>query len=248
MKVLLPIARSITRPVWFALSLAVLTAGCSHAPLPDIPTGIRPRAEPMAPDVVSQLSTEIEAERVRITALQSTEEAACYQRFAVTDCLLEVRARYRPQLTGLNHRDVDVRAGDRERHEQERQARIEEQRLTSLRDQERAQQRAASNAPANRQAEADLRNADRAAAAPGNAARAQASRTAAQESQQKALADQAQRAAAAPGEREQYEAKQKAAVERRAAQARRAAEKMDKPAVRPLPETPSPQSPAVPVR
>lgn len=236
------------RPVWFALVLAVLAAGCTHAPLPDIPTGIRPRAAPLEPEVVSQLAAEIEGDRVRITALQSAEESACYQRFAVSDCLLEVRARYRPQLAELNHRDIDVRAGDRERHEQERQARMEEQRLTSLRDQERAQQRAESNAPGKRQADADQRNADRAAAAPGNAARAQANRTSAQQSQQKALADQAERAAAAPGEREQYEAKQKAAAERREAQARRAAERKDKPAVRPLPETPAPQSPTVPVR
>lgn len=236
------------RPVWFALAATLLATGCTHTPLPDIPTGIRPRAEPLEPEMVSRLAAGIEADRTRITALQSTEEAACYQRFAVSDCLLEVRARYRPQLAELNHRDIDVRAGDRERHEQERQARMEEQRLTSLQDQARAQQRAESNAPAKRQAEADQRNADRAAAAPGNAARAQANRTSAQQSQQKALADQAQRAAAAPGEREQYEAKQKAAVERRAAQARRAAERKDKPPVRPLPEMPAPQSPAVPVR
>lgn len=234
--------------MWFALLASLLASACTHTPLPDIPTGIRPRAEPLEPDVVSQLATQIQADRVRITALQSAEEAACYQRFAVSDCLLEVRARYRPQLSELNHRDVDVRAGDRERHEQERQARMEEQRQTSLQDQARAQQRAESTVPGKRQAEADQRNADRAAAAPGNAARAQASRAAAQQSQQKALADQAQRAASAPGEREQYEAKQKAAADRRAAQARRAAERRDKPPVQPLPETPSAQSPSVPVR
>lgn len=244
MKVLFFKARS----GWFALALAALAAGCSHTPLPDIPTGIRPRALPLEPEVVSQLSAEIGTERVRITALKSAEEAACYQRFAVTDCLLEVRARYRPQLSELNHRDIDVRAGDRERHELERQARMEEQRVTSLRDEERAQQRADSNATGKRQAEADQRNAERAAAAPGNAARAQANRSSAEQSQQKALADQAQRAAAAPGEREQYEAKQKAAAERRADQARRAAEKKDKPPAQPLPATPSPPSPTVPLR
>ncbi|MCZ2495989.1 hypothetical protein GN316_04400 [Xylophilus sp. Kf1] len=239
---------SIARKVGCCLALCLVVAGCSHAPMPTIPTGIRPRAEPLDADVVSRRAAEIEAERARITASQSVEEAACYQRFAVTDCLLEVRTRYRPQLTDLNRRDVDVRAGDRERHEQERQARMEEQRITSLRDQERAQQRAASNATGNRQAEADQRNADRAAAAPGNAARAQAGRANAQQSQQKALAEQAQRAAAAPGEREQYEAKQKAAAERRAAQERRAAERKNKPAVQPLPDTPPPASPSVPMR
>lgn len=236
------------RPLWLALTLSLLAAACTTTPLPDIPTGIRPRAEPLEPEVVSQLAAEINAERVRITALQSAEEAACYQRFAVTGCLLEVRARYRPQFTELNHRDIDVRAGDRARHELERQARMEEQRLTSLRDQERAQQRSESDSQGKRQAEADQRNADRAAAAPGNAARAQANRANAEQSQQKALADQAQRASAAPGERAQYEAKQKAAAERREAQARRAAERKDKPAVQPLPESPAPQSPPMPVR
>jgi colicin import membrane protein len=231
------------------LLLAMLLAGgCSHAPLPEIPTGLRPRAEAMEPEMVSALSAEIEADRVRLTTAQTAEEAACYQQFAVTGCLLDVRARYRPQLAELNHRDIDVRAGDRQRHELERQARMEEAAQTARRDEERAAQRTATSlTQAQKQAQVDQRNADRAAAAPGNAARAQANLGSAQETQKKALADQAQRAADAPAERRQFEAKQKAAEERRAAQARRTEEQKTKPLAQPLPATPLPSSPGMPL-
>ena len=230
--------------------LVMLSAGgCTHAPLPEIPTGLRPRAEAMDAKTVSALSAEIEADRVRLTRAQSGEEAACYQRFVVNECLLEVRARYRPKIADLDHRDIDVRAGDRQRHELERQARMEEAAQTARRDEERALQRGASSlTPEQKQAQVDQRNAERAAAAPGNAARAQANITNAQETRKNALADQAQRAADAPTERRQFKAKQDAAEERRAVQARRAKEQETKPLAQPLPATPLPSSPAMPLR
>jgi hypothetical protein len=227
-----------------SLGAAALAAGCSNTPLPEIPTGIRPRAAAMQPDVAARLFAEIESERGRISSQQTAEEAACYQRFVVNSCLLEVRARYRPQLNALNQRETQVRAGERELHEEERVARMEEQRKQSEADEARARQRAASAVPpGQRQAELDQRNADRAAQAPGNAAQAQANRSSAQQQHEKAVADQIQRAQAAPGEREQYEARQKAAADRRAAQARRAAEPKTKPAAQPLPAIPTPPTP-----
>ncbi|QHJ00760.1 hypothetical protein GT347_23900 [Xylophilus rhododendri] len=232
-----------------AVALAAMLAACSHTPLPEIPEGLRPRAEPIEPDVAARLFAEVQAERDRLTAAQATEEAQCYQRFVVNACLLEVRDRYRPQLNALNHRDTAVRAGERQRHELERLARVEEQRQQNERDEERARQRAATAVPTEqRQADLDRRNADRAAAAPGNAARAQANRSSAQQSHEKAVADQAQRAAAAPDERRQYDERVKAAQERREAQARREQENKDKVPAQPLPETPAPPSPPVQVR
>ena len=231
------------------LLIMAMAGGCTTTPLPEIPTGLRPRAEAMEPETVSALSGEIEADRVRLTTAQAAEEAACYQHFVVTGCLLDVRARYRPQLAALNHRDIEVRAGDRQRHELERQARMEEAAQTAKRDEERALQRTASGmTQAQKQAQVDQRNADRAAAAPGNGARAQANLTGAQESRKKALADQAQRAADAPAERRQFDAKQQAAEDRRAAQARRTQEQKTKPLAQPLPATPLPSSPAMPLR
>jgi len=227
---------------------AMLASGCSSPPL-DIPTGIVPRAEPIEPEMVARLMADIDAERAQVTARLTAEEAECYQRFVVTRCLVDTRARYRPLLNALNQREVAARAGARARVEAERQVRVEEQRLQSLVDQQRAQERAASAVPqAQRQSDLDQRNAERAASAPANAARAQANRSSAQQAHDNAVAEQARRAAAAPGERGQYEERQRAAAERRAAQARRAAEQSGKTPAQPLPTTPQPPSPSVPVR
>lgn len=230
------------------VALALLATGCSQTPLPVLPAGIRPRAEAIQPDVAAVLFAEIETERAKLVAEQTTEEVACYQRFIVNSCLGEVRARYRPQLNALHQRDNAVRAGQRELLEEERQARMTDQAKQAQADQERAQQRGASAVPqAQRQADLDRRNADRAAAQPGKAAEAQANRTSTEQSHENAVADQAQRAAAAPAERSQYDARQKAAAAHRADLARRAAEPKTKPPVQPLPEKPGPASSPVPI-
>ena len=232
-----------------ALGAALLGAGCSTQPLPEIPSGIRPRAEPLEPDEVARRLAEVEVERSDLVARQTVEEAACYQRFVVTRCLLDVRDHYRPMLNALKRRDVATREGDRARIEEARQVRVEEQRQQSLADQQRARERAATAVPqARRQSDLDQRNAEREAAAPANAARAQSSRSSAQQAHDNAVAEQARRAASAPGERSAYEERQRAAAERRAAQARRAAEQAGKPAAQALPATPQPSSPGVPLR
>ncbi|WPB55097.1 hypothetical protein [Xylophilus sp. GOD-11R] len=228
------------------LGLAAVLAGCGHTNFPEIPTGLRPRAEPIQPEEAARLTAEIEAERARLLAEQTVQEAACYQNFIVNSCLLEVRGRYRPMLNALNRRDVDVRAGEREREERVRLARVEDQRRQSEADHARAAERAASAVPLEqRQADLDRRNADRAASRPADAARAQANRNSTLEAHDKAVAEQAQRAANAPAERARYEARQKEAAERKAALARRQADRATKPPVEPLPATPGPASPPV---
>lgn len=68
-----------------------------------------------------------EAERVRIRAARAQqeahyqrEEAACYARFAVTDCLHEVRTRRRAALADLRRQERLLNDLERQRRAQEK--------------------------------------------------------------------------------------------------------------------------------
>jgi colicin import membrane protein len=198
-----------------------------------------PVVDPIAPDVAAARFKEIDRDRAELQKAQTAEEAACYQKFAVNGCLLDTRARYRPKLTELRHRELAVRAGERRRMEDERQVRMAEQLKNEQANQAKAAERAGTASPAQRQAEADQRQADRAAALPGQVQQAQSQQAQAQAAHAKEAASVAQRAADAPAQRSRYTEKQKAAAERRAAQARRAQEKAAKPPSQPLPDPPA---------
>ncbi|MES2186394.1 MAG: hypothetical protein V4505_17725 [Pseudomonadota bacterium] len=199
-----------------------------------------PVVDPIAPDVAAARSKDIDRDRAVLQKAQLVEERACYQKFAVNGCLLDTRARYRPKLAELRHRELAVRAGERRRVEDERQVRMAEQQKNDEANKARAIERAATTVPqAQRQAELQQRQAERTAAQPAQAQRAQSQQTQAQEAHTKEAASVARRAAEAPEQRSRYAAKQKAAEERRAAQARRAQDKAAKPASQPLPDPPA---------
>jgi hypothetical protein len=94
-----------------ALALALLAAA---------PAWAQPAAELPAPAAPFASPAERQAERDRIqherrtsTTARKREEAACYRRFAVEDCLRDVRAKAR--VTELNLRAREVRVNDAER-------------------------------------------------------------------------------------------------------------------------------------
>ena len=75
----------------------------------------------------------IQTERLRIEAQRrdyelhyAQEEAACHARFAVTDCLQEVRVRRRESLDDLHRQDLLLKAVERQRRTLQQMERIKE--------------------------------------------------------------------------------------------------------------------------
>lgn len=68
----------------------------------------------------------IKDEQAQIRSRAATEEAACYQRFAVNDCLQAVRARQRQALGELRREEVALNDAERRNKSAERQRRLEE--------------------------------------------------------------------------------------------------------------------------
>lgn len=103
----------------------------------------------------------LEAQRARLEASRSQEEArfnaesaACYQRFAVNDCLNKVKTRHYAAMAVLKRQEVALNDADRQIKAAEQLSRIEEKsspqtlqeqaekRAAALKDQEERQQRA----------------------------------------------------------------------------------------------------------
>lgn len=198
----------------------------------------RARATPITAEESGARMFEIDRQRSATQAELAQAEAACYRRFAVNDCLTDARAEFRPRISALRKQEVSVRDGDRARKEEERLARLEEQRQTALRSEESARQRAASSAADDRNAESAQKKQERDAAAPGNAARAASQRSETERRLAEDAAQRAQREAEAPAVRQRNDARQQEAEERRAALRRREAERQGKPLAAPLPANP----------
>ena len=214
-------------------SILFLALACGSALAQD-----RPRAAPITAEESGTRLAEIERQRSATQAALAQAEAACYRRFAVNDCVTDARAEFRPRVSALRKQEVAVRDGDRARKEEERLARLEEQRQTALRSEESARQRAAPNAVDDRNADAAQKKQERDAAAPGNAARAASQRADTERRLSEDAAQRAQREAEAPAARERLDARLREAEERREALRRRQAERQGKPLAAPLPANP----------
>lgn len=88
-------------------------------------------AQPVAPAVVGGLDIEgersrIQAERMREEARFEQEEAACYARFAVTDCLRGVRVRRSKVMVELRQQDILLNDAQRKQKAQAQLERIAE--------------------------------------------------------------------------------------------------------------------------
>jgi hypothetical protein len=174
-----------------------------------------------------------ERERERIAQVRQQEEArfagqeaACYQRFAVNDCLREVRVRRRAVLEDLRRQEVLINDAERKRRGAAQIKRLEE-RSSAQAQQEEANRRAA----AQQEQQQRLENAQR--------------------KQQERAQDEAQKAATPPrqsaskpvsgvdraAEKQRYEDKLREAQEHKAERAKAQADKSGPPA-RPLPVAP----------
>ena len=101
-------------PVWALL----LTTACAFAQPAD--TGI-----PQPLDIEGERSR-IQLERTREEAHYEQAEVACYARFAVTDCLRDVRVHRREALARLRRQELALNDAERKRKALEQMERIEQ--------------------------------------------------------------------------------------------------------------------------
>ncbi|MBT2334767.1 hypothetical protein J7E49_12735 [Variovorax paradoxus] len=177
------------------------------------------------------------AERTAIEARFDKERAACYQKFAVEDCLRDSRKRRRAETDHIKRQESAINDIERQRRGAAELEKLD-QKAAAKRPQDTPEKQDES-----RQAQKDReqRAADHAAGRAATAAEADERRRQF-EAKQKAQADEkakaAQRRAEAPAAVERFESKQQQAAEHRASRERQNAERT-KPRGAPLPAPPA---------
>ena len=150
----------------------------------------------------------VQREREALAQELPQAEAACYQRFAVEDCLADVRKRHRQALAQLRQQEQAMRAQERQQ---------QRERAQQLQEKQQAQPPVRSMPPASsalvaREREQAQARAERASAA---AARAQQQRERLQAQQSREAQRAAQVAEREAAARAQFQQKQQAAQQRR---------------------------------
>ena len=151
----------------------------------------------------------VQREREALAQELPQAEAACYQRFAVEDCLSDVRKRHRQALAQLRQQEQAMRTQERQQQQRERAQQLQEK--------QQAQPPVRSMPPASsalvaREREQAQARAERASAA---AARAQQQRERLQAQQSREAQRAAQVAEREAAARAQFQQKQQAAQQRR---------------------------------
>ena len=160
----------------------------------------------------------IASERTRIEAEFEQANKACYQKFAVNDCIADARAKRREVLADLRRQELVLNDADRRRRSSERLEEIEKK---------TADRRAAqASAPAPAASAASTPASARAASTPASAPRAARAPREPEQARQVDTGENARRY----NERLEDAAQHKAEVQRRAAEAKKD--------VRPLPVPP----------
>lgn len=183
----------------------------------------------------------INAERSRSEAAYLLEQKACYQKFAVNDCLRDAGARQRKTLADLRLREIAVNDAQRKRQAAEQAARRQQK---AADEQQRQVEQQTDVQRAQQPAKELQRRQERAASGPSSRAKATANESKSiQDTQsrkqrhQDETAGLARKAAAGAAQRAQHDEKIKAANERKADRDRRRNEDQ-KPPVNPLPMPP----------
>jgi len=178
----------------------------------------------------------IAAERQALETRFQQQETACYQRFAVNDCLSQARRARRSAEDDLKRQEAAINDIERKRRGAEQLRRIDERQATPrTQDRPEEQQKAREAQQAREQ-----RAADHAASRAAKAAEEAQNRQDAAGKQRQFAEDQeraARQRAEAPTERERFENKQRSVQQRRAERERKNAERTKPPAA-PLPPPP----------
>jgi colicin import membrane protein len=175
----------------------------------------------------------IATERARLETGFLTEDAACYKRFFVNNCLDDVNARRREALATLRTQEILLNEQERKAKGAEQIRRIEEK--SSAENQQRAAEQRAKAASdyESRLAGEEVKQQSRTNAQAAEQANAAARAGRSQANQQKKQARSVKQAAEA-AETARYEARQKEADDRRAQNAREQLQRA-KPGAKPLP-------------
>ena len=178
--------------------------------------------------------TRLTKERAEIDARAKTEQTACYQRFAVEDCLQESRRKRRTAEDSIKRQEADLNDIERKRRAAAQLERLDKA-PPRAQDDPAAQEKARQSQQGREQRAAD--HADSRADA---AAKAESNRRALEDKQRNHAEQQAKAArlqADAPTERARFERKQEQAAKHRADRERQNAERT-KPRSAPLPTPP----------
>lgn len=181
---------------------------------------------PTLPDATGERNR-IQAERVRAEARYKTEAAACYARFAVTDCLNGLRVQRREVLETLRRQEILLNDAQRQQKGLEQLDRIREK--SSEQQQEEAAARRLEARAA--QKEREERAARKAADAKRSSIYSSAAHSTEKAQEQGTTSDERAK------NQQQFQEKLKAAQEHRASLEKRNAEKIGPPA-KPLPVAP----------
>ncbi|WP_225783466.1 hypothetical protein [Xenophilus sp. Marseille-Q4582] len=190
------------------------------------------QAQGLSDEQIDAERARIAAERKAIDARHAQERAACYQRFAVEDCLRASRRNLRAQTDDLRRQESALNDMQRKRRGAEQLQRLDEKQAAPAGPNARQQQdsREAWQAREERAAE----HARSRAAKEAEAAQNRADFEARQRQRAEDAASAARRQAEAPQARERFERKQADAQRRREDRARINAER-EKPPAAPLP-------------
>ena len=121
---------------WFFVSLTLVDSGVQAQTPGSLVT----------PDVSPQITSNVErtrinAERLKLETAFNTEDAACYKKFLVNNCLDKVKVRRREALADLRRQEISLNAQDRHLKGAE-QIRKTEEKSSPQRQQEAAERRA----------------------------------------------------------------------------------------------------------
>jgi len=176
----------------------------------------------------------LQEQRDRAGAAYDKEEAACYRKFAVTDCLAEVRGRRREALADLRRQEISLNSVERKRKGADQLVRIEEKSSLQVLQAEADKRAEALDAHKERQERANQKASERLDAT-SNQANALRENQQAAEARAQASEARARKAASITEEQKKYNDKLIEARERRASRNKSAAEKPPATA-KPLPD------------
>ncbi|MBV8618149.1 MAG: hypothetical protein JOY84_04730, partial [Curvibacter sp.] len=186
------------------LMLALSGLGVPCAATAQAQVKVEQAGEPSAEDLER---ARIDQQRSQEMARQAKVEAACYQRFAVNDCLVASRTHHREVLNDLKRQEASLNDQKRKLSSSEQLRRIEDNISSSQRDQDQAdRQRQGEQTVLDRQATAD-RKAEDVKTQEHDRQQRLADQVDRREQVQQQEAERKAKAAAAPQERQRYETK-----------------------------------------
>ena len=175
-------------------------------------------AQPVDPATGAAADAErsrIQAERGKVEEQFARDEAACYQKFAVSGCLIQARTARRELIADLRRQELSLNAADARRRGAEQLSHIEEKSSPQAFADEAARRAQALEEQKERQRVFDEKSADKADAQADKAARLEESSDKAKATAEK-KSDRALKAQEASAAKKAYENKQKDAQARKA--------------------------------